>query len=1083
VGLGWSLNAGGMISRKTRGLPDDSDIGQAFLKLRQSHTFAEIAVANEINYTTLSSGCWDAEPDEFFFNVNGYSGEFAFDWSVATNIKISSKFPVRIAYFQEIANSNAITKWQLTTPDGYMYSFSSLEKSQNKSSYTGAGTCRETGFYTTSWYLSQVINLNNSNEHVDFTYQDYSLDYDWVFMESKTFGSGECGCSEASGGNSSNTANRTLVDGLRISQIKLYPSNITADFISTNDRQDLVSTYQTFNLNNKTLDFIQISYDNGSTIEKYALNYFYQGDRLMLQTVQRIGTNNIADKPFEFTYNTTTLPARNSKSIDAWGYYNGKTNTTLLPKYVNGLSSTPYYFLGADRSPDFNGSKAQVLENITYPTGGSTEFVYEGHEYAYIQNATVASLGEYGTVVKNENAEAIGSGPVSTWQTTIVDFHLNPLASNSIINISINSVSSSCQTQEGGAFFCFGGAFLPRARIYKFNTITNQYEQIYSYTHPPASAGSIVYFNQQVLYEQGDYRLIAEANHSPINPPNIYDNINISLNWQEIDYNNPVIHKKAGGLRIKEVKYFDNISAIPKTIRYLYNSNNLSSGVINGEPLYTDGGYVITNCGGSNITCPFTTLVGSGNIIFGETNGTYIGYREVTSFETGNGKIVSKFNSPYEFPDVINFQKPFGYPASFDHKTGMVYEEVIYNEAGNSIKKDLFEYDYSQVEINSIKVSRGNYTCNYSIGGGNLVTECPWDQNNYWSYYASWSEPLRMGFSQLKKQSTFQDGLWTEKNFTYDNNLKLLTQENYKIKDATSNILTTTYKYPGDENQMSGLTTEQLNAITTLKNQNRYLVNLENITQRDGTNLNQTRHNYKTFDNGQVNLESVAESQGSYALELRFKINKYDIDGNILDQNKFDDHNYAYIWDYSGQYLIAQAVNSTNDNIAYTSFEANGTGNWTFNGGSANTSYFLTGIKSYNLSSGNSITKSFSVNGNYIVSYWSMSGSMLVNGSTGTTGATKNGWTYYEHTLSDVTSVSLTGIGIIDELRLYPRTAMMSTYAYEPLIGIISLCDTNSKITYYDYDAFGRLVLIRDNDQNIIKKICYNYAGQVENCN
>ncbi len=165
VGLGWSLNAGGMISRKTRGLPDDSDIGQAFLKLRQSHTFAEIAVANEINYTTLSSGCWDAEPDEFFFNVNGYSGEFAFDWSVATNIKISSKFPVRIAYFQEIANSNAITKWQLTTPDGYMYSFSSLEKSQNKSSYTGAGTCRETGFYTTSWYLSQVINLNNSNEH------------------------------------------------------------------------------------------------------------------------------------------------------------------------------------------------------------------------------------------------------------------------------------------------------------------------------------------------------------------------------------------------------------------------------------------------------------------------------------------------------------------------------------------------------------------------------------------------------------------------------------------------------------------------------------------------------------------------------------------------------------------------------------------------------------------------------------------------------------------------------------------------------------------------------------------------------
>jgi hypothetical protein len=56
VGLGWMLNAGGTISRKTRGLPDDADIGQGFLKLRENHTYADISVANEINYTTLTSG-------------------------------------------------------------------------------------------------------------------------------------------------------------------------------------------------------------------------------------------------------------------------------------------------------------------------------------------------------------------------------------------------------------------------------------------------------------------------------------------------------------------------------------------------------------------------------------------------------------------------------------------------------------------------------------------------------------------------------------------------------------------------------------------------------------------------------------------------------------------------------------------------------------------------------------------------------------------------------------------------------------------------------------------------------------------
>jgi YD repeat-containing protein len=51
------------------------------------------------------------------------------------------------------------------------------------------------------------------------------------------------------------------------------------------------------------------------------------------------------------------------------------------------------------------------------------------------------------------------------------------------------------------------------------------------------------------------------------------------------------------------------------------------------------------------------------------------------------------------------------------------------------------------------------------------------------------------------------------------------------------------------------------------------------------------------------------------------------------------------------------------------------------------------------------------------------------------------------------------------------------------LKGLTSRCDASNRIVYYDYDVLGRIVLIRDQDRNILKKICYNYAGQPEDCN
>lgn len=60
--------------------------------------------------------------------------------------------------------------------------------------------------------------------------------------------------------------------------------------------------------------------------------------------------------------------------------------------------------------------------------------------------------------------------------------------------------------------------------------------------------------------------------------------------------------------------------------------------------------------------------------------------------------------------------------------------------------------------------------------------------------------------------------------------------------------------------------------------------------------------------------------------------------------------------------------------------------------------------------------------------------------------------------------------------------ALIRTFTYKPLVGITSETDQSGKTIFYEYDDFSRLSIVRDQDSNIIKKICYNLAGQTESC-
>ena len=205
--------------------------------------------------------------------------------------------------------------------------------------------------------------------------------------------------------------------------------------------------------------------------------------------------------------------------------------------------------------------------------------------------------------------------------------------------------------------------------------------------------------------------------------------------------------------------------------------------------------------------------------------------------------------------------------------------------------------------------------------------------------------------------------------------------------------------------------------------------------------------------------------------------------GNIVEGTPKNGLAVAYLWGYPNNSPIAKITNAHSNEVAYTSFE-NGEqeGNWSISDNSRNTTNKMTGRKSYDLSSGRSIAANTPVGKQYTVSYWAMNGAAVVSAN-GTpvaatpTGLSKGSFTYYEHTLPNTTTnVVVTGNGItIDEIRLYPVDAEMETWCYTPLLGIINGCDKNNRINYYEYDALGRVTVIRDQDANIVKTYKYNY--------
>jgi hypothetical protein len=130
VGAGWSLNAGGVITRSVVGLPDDRGISSTNVTNGQWSDFGYNSYLGTTNGNVDDAGFHqgrkDGEPDFYFFNFGKYTGKFYFrdDSTPITvpeqDLKIEPDYKYLTTPYE---NGTCFQRFKITTPDGTQYFF------------------------------------------------------------------------------------------------------------------------------------------------------------------------------------------------------------------------------------------------------------------------------------------------------------------------------------------------------------------------------------------------------------------------------------------------------------------------------------------------------------------------------------------------------------------------------------------------------------------------------------------------------------------------------------------------------------------------------------------------------------------------------------------------------------------------------------------------------------------------------------------------------------------------------------------------------------------------------------------------
>jgi len=578
--------------------------------------------------------------------------------------------------------------------------------------------------------------------------------------------------------------------------------------------------------------------------------------------------------------------------------------------------------------------------------------------------------------------------------------------------------------------------------------------------------------------------------------------------WMKI-----IIQKYAGGLRVSTIKTYENPSATPIIKTYKYGVNESGYGRANFflESCFfanhqacrwvTDLTYPDNECYTYPITRTLNTYFANPTNDIEGFDGSPVVYSEVTEYigdnTTNNGKIIYKFtDKPDAKTDAIGIGKP--YFDSYQFVRGLLTNKMIYKNNGSNnyylISEDrrgyqFFPFQWSTGGLGLIVSKKVNNEggesgdADLGIGFHTICIPAISDINNYnYTLYniVSGDNKLVADTSIVYDQNDPTKSISTITSYSY-NDLTHLGLTQTETTNSLGEILRDSITYPYDYVTFPYYSMDDAHIWDKPISETKF---------NGTTQLSKQTTNYAWFNTNLYLPQTISLQIKSNPVETRALFNSYDNRGNILEMQKANDAKQSVIWDYRGIYPVAQVTGAAQADIAYTSFESDGTGNWTnINSSNIVNNAFVTGQRSYK-SSSISISKSgLTSTTTYVVSYWSTSGSYSISGTQSgypkvlkTLTINDQSWTCYLHHVTGVTTITVTGNGGIDELRLYPIGAMMTTYCYTPLVGMNTQCDANNHLVFEKYDEAGRLMLVLDENSNILKKYCYNYFNQSGSC-